>query len=80
MAPPWAAEKNGKKGAGVIFKLDTNGTYTTLYTFTGGSDGIGPNGSLIMDAAGNLYGTMVSSGSCRDYICGTPSSWTPRVS
>lgn len=31
-----------------------------LYTFTGGQDGMFPVGSLIMDSAGNLYGTTNS--------------------
>jgi uncharacterized repeat protein (TIGR03803 family) len=37
-------------------------TESTLYTFTGGSDGSGPTGSLIFDAAGNLYGTTDAGG------------------
>jgi uncharacterized repeat protein (TIGR03803 family) len=41
---------------GVIFKVDGNGNETILYSFTGGADGGLPYGSLIMDAAGNLYG------------------------
>jgi uncharacterized repeat protein (TIGR03803 family) len=39
-----------------------------LYTFTGGSDGNGPNSPLIFDNAGNLYGTTVTGGS---YAYGT---------
>jgi len=35
---------------------------TVLYTFTGGSDGNGPNSPLIFDNAGNLYGTTVTGG------------------
>ncbi|MGH6841232.1 MAG: choice-of-anchor tandem repeat GloVer-containing protein, partial [Methylocella sp.] len=30
---------------------------TVLYSFKGGSDGAGPNGGLIADSKGNLYGT-----------------------
>ncbi len=44
---------------GNVFQLtQTGGTWvrTTLYTFTGGSDGGSP-GQLISDSAGNLYGT-----------------------
>jgi uncharacterized repeat protein (TIGR03803 family) len=37
-------------------------TTTVLYTFTGGSDGGGPNATLIADDEGNLYGTTVSGG------------------
>src|SRR5258707_6906452 len=52
----------GGKGAGVVFKLDPNGNYITLYTFTGKSDGLAPNGYLAIDAAGNLYGTTFYGG------------------
>jgi uncharacterized repeat protein (TIGR03803 family) len=55
---------NCSNGCGTIFKLTpaTNGNYTesTLYSFAGGSGGGGPAASLIMDAAGNLYGTTFS--------------------
>ena len=54
-------------GCGVIFELSppTGGgqwTYTILYNFQGGSDGTGPGGNLVMDHAGNLYGTTGPSG------------------
>ena len=49
-APEWP-------GCGVVFKLDSNGTETVLYTFTGGTDGALPGGGLLRDAAGNLYGS-----------------------
>jgi uncharacterized repeat protein (TIGR03803 family) len=42
---------------GTVFKVDRNGTETVLYTFTGGADGGKPSASLVLDAAGNLYGT-----------------------
>jgi uncharacterized repeat protein (TIGR03803 family) len=44
-------------GCGTVFKLDSTGKETLLYSFTGGSDGGNPNGELVQDAAGNLYGT-----------------------
>ncbi len=47
----------GTAGSGVVFKLDPAGTLTVLYTFTGGADGANPQSGLILDAAGNLYGT-----------------------
>jgi uncharacterized repeat protein (TIGR03803 family) len=37
-------------------------TYQTLYSFTGGSDGARPRSGLVMDAAGNLYGTTPMGG------------------
>jgi len=38
-------------------------TETILYRFTGGSDGGGPFAPVILDAAGNIYGTTQSGGS-----------------
>ncbi len=44
--------------AGVVFKLSKDGSqYNILHTFTGQPDGDTPEGGLIRDAAGNLYGT-----------------------
>jgi uncharacterized repeat protein (TIGR03803 family) len=45
------------QGAGVIFELDHQGIYHVLYAFTGGVDGANPNGELVEDKYGNLYGT-----------------------
>jgi uncharacterized repeat protein (TIGR03803 family) len=42
---------------GTVFKIDSTGRETVLYRFTGGADGANPVGSLVLDAAGNLYGT-----------------------
>jgi uncharacterized repeat protein (TIGR03803 family) len=53
-------------GCGVVFKLDTAGKQTVLYRFTAGTDGGGP-GSLVLDRAGNLYGTTGYGG---DLNCG----------
>jgi hypothetical protein len=35
----------------------------TLHSFAGGTDGRSPVGSLVADAAGNLYGTTLTGGS-----------------
>ena len=51
---------------GNVFKLTRtrdSWTYTSLYDFTGGSDGGTPYGAVALDAAGNLYGTASSGGS-----------------
>jgi len=48
-------------GCGVVYKLDTKGNETVLYTFTGGTDGNIPQG-LTMDLADNLYGITLSGG------------------
>jgi uncharacterized repeat protein (TIGR03803 family) len=37
-------------------------TYKVLYNFKGGDDGIDPHGNLVLDAAGNLYGTTAQGG------------------
>ncbi len=64
----------GTSGNGTVFEVDTTGKETVLYSFTGGTDGGGPFGGLLRDAAGNLYGTASSGGnlSCNaPYGCGT---------
>lgn len=47
---------------GTVFKLTPAGVQTVLYSFTGGTDGGYPAGSLVRDAAGNLYGATSSGG------------------
>ena len=57
------ASSNCPSGCGTVFKLDTAGNETVLYSFTGPSgDGAFPVGGLIMDTAGNLYGTTATGG------------------
>ena len=50
-------------GNGVVFEVDTTGKEILLHAFSGGADGRSPNGDLIRDAAGNLYGTAYEGGS-----------------
>jgi len=47
-------------GCGTLFKLSTSGKLTVLHSFTGEVDADGPNGGLIQDAEGNLYGTTAT--------------------
>ena len=54
--------RGGAAGQGVVYKLDTAGHETVLYSFTGGVDGGSPQNSLTSDSAGNLYGTTYSGG------------------
>jgi len=55
----------GDYGVGSIFEMTRNSkgvwTVTTLHSFDG-TDGSSPNGDLIFDAAGNLYGTTPDGG------------------
>src|SRR5579859_2686158 len=47
---------------GGVFELDSSGAETVLYSFTGGTDGANPVGSVVQDASGNLYGTTPAKG------------------
>ncbi|MEJ0047628.1 MAG: choice-of-anchor tandem repeat GloVer-containing protein [Rhodospirillales bacterium] len=52
----------GGLGLGVAFKLAKDGTMITLHAFAGGSDGATPDGGLVVDKFGNLYGTTQGGG------------------
>jgi len=56
----------GLFGEGTAFELTPNndGTWAenVLYNFTGGKEGSHPQGGLVIDGAGNLYGTTFSDG------------------
>ncbi len=52
----------GTDDSGTIFKVTTNGSLTTLYSFTGDVDGANPSGALVQGADGNFYGTTTSGG------------------
>jgi uncharacterized repeat protein (TIGR03803 family) len=55
----------GTNGVGSVFEVSRNSKgrwiVTTLHSFDG-TDGSSPNGNLIFDAAGNLYGTAINGG------------------
>jgi uncharacterized repeat protein (TIGR03803 family) len=58
----------GADGYGVVFKLTppapgkTKWSETVLHTFSDGTDGAKPWGTLVADSTGNLYGTTISGG------------------
>jgi uncharacterized repeat protein (TIGR03803 family) len=54
---------NPPYGCGEVFKLDASNRLTVLYSFAGSTDGRFPSSALVLDAAGNLYGTTASGGS-----------------
>ena len=47
----------GTHDSGTVFKIDSAGNETVLYSFTGGNDGGSPLADLLLDTEGNLYGT-----------------------
>ena len=53
----------GQTGAGTVFAIDSAGNESIVYRFTASPDGTNPNGSLVRDSAGNLYGTTTYGGS-----------------
>jgi uncharacterized repeat protein (TIGR03803 family) len=56
----------GPDGAGLVFELSPTSSgpwkFTTLYSFTGSTDGDFPNSGLVWDTSGNLFGTTMSGG------------------
>lgn len=59
------ASLGGANGYGAVYKLSRSGSgwsETVLYDFQGLSDGQNPVGGLVIDKAGNLYGTTFDGG------------------
>lgn len=80
-------------GCGTVFKLTPPATIcraiscpwtkTILYSFNGGSDGGGPEGALVFDHSGNMYGTTYYGGQGSGYgngvvfeVSPSPGGWT----
>ena len=51
----------GANGVGTVFKVSATGALSSLYSFTGGNDGAGPNG-LVQGSDGYFYGTTENGG------------------
>jgi uncharacterized repeat protein (TIGR03803 family) len=49
-------------GYGVVYKVNPAGQQTVLHNFTGWADGGNPQSGVILDSAGNLYGTAAVGG------------------
>jgi uncharacterized repeat protein (TIGR03803 family) len=94
----YGVTEEGGVGYGIVFELVPPGTghsswtELVLHSFSGGTDGKTPDGRLVADAHGNLYGETIGGGirgSCGGNGCGVifellaPSSshgtWTERV-
>jgi uncharacterized repeat protein (TIGR03803 family) len=57
---------NSLYGCGTVFKVDTTGQFSVLYSFKGpeaGPDGAYPQAILTLDPVGNLYSTTAAGGS-----------------
>ena len=79
------ADPGGNLGCGTVFKLAPGPkrpntalspwVETVLYRFQGGSDGQYPEGAVVFDKNGNLYGATEKGGfhgaDCAEYGCGT---------
>ncbi|MFO1478068.1 MAG: choice-of-anchor tandem repeat GloVer-containing protein [Verrucomicrobiota bacterium] len=63
----------GAYGYGTLFRISTNGQFSTIYNFTGGSDGANPAATLLVGPDGNLYGTTYNGG----YGYGSVFQFTP---
>jgi uncharacterized repeat protein (TIGR03803 family) len=62
----------GEPDAGTVFKIASDGTFSVLYVFQGEDDGVQPASELLVDNAGNLYGTTWEGGGhCHETGCGT---------
>jgi uncharacterized repeat protein (TIGR03803 family) len=60
---PWG----GNSGDGTLFAVNTDGTgFTTLHSFTDGSDGAAPNLGQLILSGNTLFGTTVEGGSSGD--------------
>jgi uncharacterized repeat protein (TIGR03803 family) len=64
--------EGGDDGKGTVFKVDSSGNESVLYSFSGGLDGAFETAVLVMDSTGNLYGTTSYGGyaGC-GYQCGS---------
>ena len=52
----------GLADLGTVFMITPAGEEQILWSFQGGEDGSDPHGGVVLDAAGNLYGTTVAGG------------------
>lgn len=63
------ASGGGEDNPGTVFEVGAgSGTISTLFAFTGGRDGGAPEGDLLRDKHGNLYGTTIYGGAHDDGV------------
>jgi uncharacterized repeat protein (TIGR03803 family) len=59
----YGTTNSGASGYGLLYDLGSAETENVIYQFSGGLDGGGPVGPLVLDKAGNLYGVTQLGGS-----------------
>jgi len=56
-------QNGGAQNAGIFFKIDSEGHETVLYHFGASAEAaFYPNGGLLQDSSGNIYGTTIEGG------------------
>ncbi|HEY2445972.1 MAG TPA: choice-of-anchor tandem repeat GloVer-containing protein [Rhizomicrobium sp.] len=62
----------GANALGTVFELAPDGTEKVVYSFKGGSDGVVPLSKVLLDQAGNVFGTTFEGGNqgCGGAGCG----------
>ncbi len=58
----YGTTSDGPAPEGRVFRVSNTGEFTSLYVFSGGSDGGIPNPELTLDKKGNVYGTTFYGG------------------
>jgi len=58
----YGAASGGIVNAGAIYKVDSSGNETVVYSFTGGKDGSTPYGRLYVNSTGAVFGTTLFGG------------------
>ena len=71
-ATTWSGGPPSGDYPGVVYKVDSSGNFSVVYTFTGFSDGGGSRSNVVLDSSGNLYGTTQYGGigGCPYFGCG----------
>ncbi|HEX4079514.1 MAG TPA: choice-of-anchor tandem repeat GloVer-containing protein [Rhizomicrobium sp.] len=57
---------SGANASGTLFEITSGGTESLLHSFGASGDGTAPDGAVIFDAGGNMYGTTEYGGSASD--------------
>ena len=70
---PYTDQDANGLGYGTVFKISADGTFTSLYAFTGGDDGYYPLTGLVLGSDGSFYGTTAEADTFGDpaYGAGT---------